>query len=35
MVNTIICLGVGLCIGFSPLGNTRAIKLIVKAVTGG
>ena len=35
MVNTLIYLGIGLCIGFSPLGNTKAVKLIVKIVTGG
>ena len=35
MVDTIIIFGVGLCIGFSPLGKLKAVKILVKAVTGG
>lgn len=35
MINTLIYLGIGICIGISPLGETKALKLIVKIFTGG
>lgn len=35
MKKALICIGIGLCIGFSPLGDTKAVKLIVKIITGG
>ena len=32
---SLIAVGIGLCIGFSPVGRIPAVKLFVKAVTGG
>ena len=34
-MEVLIAIGIGICIGISPLGKTPAIKLFVKAVTGG
>ena len=31
----LIAIGIGLCIGFSPLGRIPAVRIFVKAVTGG
>ena len=31
----LIAVGIGLCIGFSPIGRIPAVKLVIKAITGG
>ena len=31
----LIAVGIGLCIRFSPIGRIPAVKLIIKAITGG
>ena len=31
----LIAIGIGICIGFSPLGKIPAVKFFIKAVTGG
>ena len=35
MINALIYLGLGIFIGFYPLGDTKTLKLIVKIITGG
>jgi len=34
-MESLIAIGIGLCIGFSPIGNSKIVKIIVMAVTGG
>ena len=34
-MQTLIAVGIGLCIGFSPVGRIPAVKLFIQAVTGG
>jgi len=34
-MEALIAIGIGLCIRFSPVGKIPAVKLIIKAVTGG
>ena len=34
-MEAIIAIGIGLCIGFSPLGRIPAVKVFIKVVTGG
>ena len=34
-METLIAIGIGICIGISPIGKLPAVKIIVKAVTGG
>jgi len=31
----LIAVGISLCIGFSPIGNIPAVRIIVIAITGG
>lgn len=31
----LIAVGIGLCIGFSPIGRIPAVKIFIKAMTGG
>jgi hypothetical protein len=31
----LITVGIGLCIGFSPIGNIPAVRIIVIAIIGG
>ena len=31
----LIAIGIGLCIGFSPIGRIPAVKLFIQAMTGG
>lgn len=35
IMEALIAIGIGLCIGISPVGKIPAVKLIIKAVTGG
>ena len=35
MKKALIAMGIGLCIGFSPIGNSKIVRIIVMAVTGG
>ena len=34
-MKTLIAVGIGLCIGFSPIGRIPAVKLFIQAMTGG
>lgn len=34
-MEALIAIGIGLFIGFTPIGNTKLVKIIVMAVTGG
>lgn len=34
-MKSLIALGIGIVIGISPLGNSRIVKIIVSAATGG
>jgi hypothetical protein len=34
-MNSLIAVGIGICIGCSPLGNSRMLKVIIMALTGG
>ena len=34
-MGSLIAIGIGLCIGFTPIGNSKFIRIIVMAVTGG
>lgn len=34
-MESLIAIVIGLCIGFSPIGNNKLLRIIVKAVTGG
>lgn len=34
-MNALIAVGIGLCIGFSPLSNSKTLRIIVTAITGG
>ena len=34
-MEVLIAMGIGFCIGFSPVGNSKLIRIIVMAVTGG
>lgn len=34
-MSAVIAIGIGLAIGFSPLGNSRVLKIIIIALTGG
>ena len=34
-MQALIAVGIGLCIGFSPVGRIPAVKLFIKAMTGG
>ena len=34
-MKSLIAIGIGICIGISPLGKTSAVKIFVTAVTGG
>ena len=34
-MESLIAVGIGLCIGFSPIGRIPAVKIIIKAMTGG
>lgn len=34
-IETLIAIGIGVCIGISPLGRIPAVRLFLKAVTGG
>jgi len=34
-MEALIAIGIGLCIGFTPIGNSKLVKIIVIAVTGG
>jgi hypothetical protein len=34
-MEALIAIGIGLCIGFTPIGNSKLVKIIVMAVTGG
>lgn len=34
-MNALIAVGIGFCIGFSPIGKIPAVKLFIKAMTGG
>ena len=34
-MESLIAIGIGLCIGFSPIGSSKLIRIIVTAVTGG
>ena len=31
----LIAIGIGICIGLSPIGRIPAVKIFIKAVTGG
>ena len=31
----LIAVGIGICIGLSPIGKIPAVKIFIKAVTGG
>ena len=35
IMKSLIAVGIGICIGFSPIGRIPAVKLFVTAVTGG
>jgi hypothetical protein len=35
MTEALIAVGIGLCIGFSPVGRIPAVKIFIKAMTGG
>ena len=34
-MNSLIAIVVGVCIGFSPLGDSRILRVIIMALTGG
>ena len=34
-MESLIAVGIGICIGFSPVGRIPAVKLFIKAITGG
>ena len=34
-MESIIAVTVGMCLGFSPLGTSRVLKIVVMALTGG
>ena len=34
-MKSLIAIGIGLCIGFSPIGNIPGVRLLITAVTGG
>jgi len=34
-MKALIAVGIGLCIAFSPVGRIPAVKIFIKAVTGG
>ena len=34
-MESLIAIGIGLCIGFSPIGQIPAVKIFVKMMTGG
>lgn len=34
-MESLIAIGIGLCIGFSPVGKISAVKILIQAVTGG
>ena len=34
-MKSLIAIGIGLCIGFSPVGKIPAVRLFIQAVTGG
>lgn len=34
-MEVLIAMGIGLCIGFSPIGNSKVVRIIVMAITGG
>jgi hypothetical protein len=34
-MEALIAIGIGLCIGISPVGKIPAVKLFIKAMTGG
>ena len=34
-MESLIAVGIGLCIGFSPVGRIPVVKLFITAVTGG
>ena len=33
-MESLIAVGIGICIGFSPVGRIPAVKLFIKAITG-
>ena len=35
IMDALIAVSIGLCIGFSPVGRIPAVKLFIKAMTGG
>ena len=35
IMKALIAVGIGLCIAFSPVGRIPAVKIFIKAVTGG
>ena len=35
IMEALIAVGIGLCIGFSPIGKIPGVKLFIKAMTGG
>lgn len=34
-MESLIAIGIGICIGLSPLGKSKVVKLIISAITGG
>jgi len=34
-MEALIAVGIGICIGISPIGKIPAVRLFIKAVTGG
>ena len=35
IMEALIAIGIGLCIGFSPVGRIPGVRLFIKAMTGG
>ena len=34
-MDSLIAIGIGLCIGFTPIGSSKLVRIIVMAATGG
>ena len=34
-MGSLVAIGIGICIGFSPIGSSKLVRVIVMAVTGG
>ena len=34
-MEALIAVGIGICLGFSPVGNIPAVRICIRALTGG